>query len=80
MSQAAKLAIMMAPVSVCHQLSCTGSPSTSRPHTTASGLRGSPTDAMHRSALRSNERGRSVLPAAPKESMYTSVVTEPPGS
>jgi hypothetical protein len=34
-SMAAKFAIMMPPVSVCHQLSWNGSPSASRPQTTA---------------------------------------------
>ena len=53
MSMAAKLLIMMAPVSVCHQLSWTGSPRTSAPQATTTGLSGSPTLAMKRSADRS---------------------------
>ena len=48
MSNAGVLAIMMPPVSVCHQLSWIGSPSTRFPHQTASGLSGSPTLAMNR--------------------------------
>ncbi len=52
-SQARKLAIMMPPVSVCHQLSWIVRPSSCRPHTTASGLSGSPTLATKRSADRS---------------------------
>ena len=44
---------MIAPVSVCHQVSCTGRPKASSPHTTASGLSGSPTLTMWRSAVRS---------------------------
>ncbi len=48
MSKAAVLAIMMPPVSVCHQLSWIGSPRTSRPHHTASGFSGSPTLATNR--------------------------------
>ena len=51
---------MIPPVSVCHQLSWIGRPSVSFAQTTASGLSGSPTLAMNRSALRSNERGRSA--------------------
>jgi hypothetical protein len=50
MSKAAVLAIMMPPVSVCHQLSWMGRPSTSLPHQTASGFSGSPTLATKRSA------------------------------
>ena len=50
---AAKLAIMMPPVSVCHQLSWNGWPNASSPQTTASGLRGSPTLARKRSGWRS---------------------------
>ena len=49
-SIAAKLAIMIPPVSVCHQLSWIGRPNASMPHTTASGLSGSPTLATKRSA------------------------------
>ena len=52
-SIAAKLLIMIAPVSVCHQLSWMGRPSACWPQTTASGLSGSPTLAMNRSADRS---------------------------
>ena len=40
---------MMAPVSVCHQLSWNGRPNASTPQTTASGLSGSPTLARWRS-------------------------------
>ncbi len=50
---------MIPPVSVCHQLSWMGRPSTSSPHTTASGLSGSPTEAMKRSAERSCSAGSS---------------------
>ena len=50
MSIEAKLAIMMPPVSVCHQLSWKGSPNASTPQRTASGLSGSPTLARKRSA------------------------------
>ncbi len=49
MSKAGVLAIMMPPVSVCHQLSWMGRPSASWPQRTASGLSGSPTLAMKRS-------------------------------
>ena len=52
-SIAAKLAIMMPPVSVCHQLSWNGRPNACWPQTTASGFSGSPTLAMKRSADRS---------------------------
>ncbi len=52
-SQPAKLAIMIPPVSLCHQLSWIGWPSVSAPHTTASGLSGSPTLPTKRSELRS---------------------------
>ena len=45
--------IMIAPVSVCHQLSSTGLRNVSWPHTTASGFNGSPTLATCRSADRS---------------------------
>ena len=55
-SVAARLAIMIPPVSVCHQLSWIGSPSASWPHSTASGFSGSPTLAMKRSAERSRSR------------------------
>ena len=61
-SEATKLAIMMPPVSVCHQLSCTGRPQASWPQTTTSGLSGSPTLATNRSAERSWARATS-LPA-----------------
>ena len=44
---------MIPPVSVCHQLSWIGIPNASSPQTTTSGLSGSPTLAMNRSALRS---------------------------
>ena len=47
-------AIIIPPVSVCHQLSWTGRPRTSRPHTTASGLRGSPTLWINRRWVRLN--------------------------
>ena len=53
MSIEAKLAIMIPPVSVCHQLSWMGRPSAPTLHSTASGLSGSPTLAMKRSADRS---------------------------
>ncbi len=49
MSIAGVFAIMMPPVSVCHQLSWIGRPSTSLPHHTASALSGSPTLATNRS-------------------------------
>ena len=52
-SDTAKLAIMIPPVSVCHQLSWIGRPSASTPHSTASGLRGSPTLATNRNADKS---------------------------
>jgi len=45
----ARLAIMIPPVSVCHQLSWNGSPNASSPQTTASGFSGSPTLARKRS-------------------------------
>ena len=60
MSAPARLAIMIPPVSVCHQLSCAGRPRCSAVHTTASGLRGSPTLATKRSALRSRSWARSL--------------------
>ena len=60
MSRAAKLAIMIPPVSVCHQLSWKGSPKASWPHTTASGLSGSPTLARKRRARKSWARARAV--------------------
>ncbi len=47
-SMAAVLAIMIPPVSVCHQLSWMGIPNASIPHQTASGLSGSPTLATKR--------------------------------
>ena len=47
------LLIMIAPVSVCHQLSSTGRSKVSWPQTTASGFSGSPTLATCRSADRS---------------------------
>ena len=47
---AARLAIMIPPVSVCHQLSWIGRPSASAPQRTASGFSGSPTLATKRSA------------------------------
>ena len=53
MSIATVLAIMMPPVSVCHQLSWNGRPKASTPHTTPSGFNGSPTLAMKRSDDRS---------------------------
>ncbi len=59
-SVAAKLEIMMPPVSVCHQLSCTGWPNASWPQTTTSGLSGSPTLATKRRADRSWPRARSA--------------------
>ncbi|MNC49573.1 hypothetical protein D3C75_987620 [compost metagenome] len=49
-AMAAVLASMIPPVSVCHQLSWIGRPSTSLPHHTASGLSGSPTLATKRRA------------------------------
>jgi hypothetical protein len=52
MSMARVLAIMMPPVSVCHQLSWIGRPRPRAPDH-ASGLSGSPTLAMKRSAERS---------------------------
>ncbi len=61
-SVAAKLAIMIPPVSVCHQLSWNGSPSTSCPHTTPSGFSGSPTLARNRRLRKSNRR-TSAFPA-----------------
>ena len=48
MSIAARLAIMIPPVSVCHQLSWIGRPKASTPQRTASGFSGSPTLAMKR--------------------------------
>ena len=53
MSRPAKLAIMIPPVSVCHQLSWNGRPKASSPHSTPSGFSGSPTLAVKRSADRS---------------------------
>jgi hypothetical protein len=47
------LAIMMAPVSVCHQVSWIGCPRASIPQTTTSGFNGSPTLATWRSRDRS---------------------------
>ena len=58
MSAPARLAIMIPPVSVCHQLSWTGRPNASAPQTTASGLSGSPTLATNRSARQVVPRGR----------------------
>ena len=49
MVSAWKLAIMMPPVSVCHQLSWIGRPKASTPQTTPSGFNGSPTLATNRS-------------------------------
>ena len=63
MSQPARLAIMIAPVSVCHQLSWTGRPRTSRPHDTTSGLSGSPTLATNRSARQVARARRGPRPA-----------------
>ena len=54
------LAIMIAPVSVCHQLSWTVRPSACRPQTTTSGLSASPTLATCRRADRSNSPARSA--------------------
>jgi hypothetical protein len=54
------LAIMMPPVSVCHQLSWNGCPKTSSPQTTASGLSGSPTLAK-KAATRNRSLFGSVL-------------------
>ena len=51
---------MIPPVSVCHQLSWNGMPNASWLQTTASGLSGSPTLAMKRSALRSYLRTASL--------------------
>src|SRR5690242_12143557 len=54
--------IMMAPVSVCHQVSTIGQrlpPMCSRYHIQASGLIGSPTEPSSRSELRSNLAGMS---------------------
>ena len=51
---------MMPPVSVCHQLSWNGMPIASTPHSTASGLSGSPTDAAKRRFERSNVFGSST--------------------
>ncbi len=51
---AAKLAIMMPPVSVCHQLSWNGLPKVLLLHTTASGFSGSPTLARKHRLERSN--------------------------
>src|ERR1019366_8726635 len=56
----AKLAIMIPPVSVCHQLSWNGWPNACWPQTTASGLSGSPTLARNRSAERSKPRNASA--------------------
>ncbi len=55
--------IMIAPVSVCHQVSTMGQrspPMTSRYHIHASGLMGSPTDPSSRSEERSNSAGISL--------------------
>ena len=57
---AAKLAIMMPPVSVCHQLSWKGRPKACWLHTTASGLSGSPTLARKRNEPRSYLRATSA--------------------
>ena len=51
---------MIAPVSVCHQVSRTGLPKASWAHVTASALSGSPTLARCRSALRSKPRTTSA--------------------
>ena len=59
MSIAAKLATMMPPVSVCHQLSWNGRSNASTPQRTASGLSGSPTLARNRSAGSRRSRARS---------------------
>ena len=64
MSSAMTLAIMMAPVSVCHQLSWIGRPNASIPQRTASGLSGSPTLAMKRSAGSGWSTGRRRRPPA----------------
>ena len=50
MSMLAKFAIMMPPVSVCHQLSWNGTPSVSSPQSTPSASSGSPTLAAKRSS------------------------------
>ncbi len=50
---------MMPPVSDCHQLSWNGRPKARSPHQIASGLSGSPTLAMKRSADRSRPRSGS---------------------
>jgi hypothetical protein len=55
--------IMIAPVSVCHQVSTIGqrsAPMTSRYHIHASGLIGSPTEPSSRSEDRSNFAGMSL--------------------
>jgi hypothetical protein len=53
MSMAGVLAIMMPPVSDCHQLSWNGRPKTFCPQTTHSAFRGSPTLARKRKAPKS---------------------------
>ncbi len=57
---AAKFAIMMPPVSVCHQLSWKGRPNASSPKTTPDGLSGSPTLARKRRAGNSCSRTSST--------------------
>jgi hypothetical protein len=52
-AQPARLTIMIPPVSVCHQLSWTGTPSASWPHATTSALSGSATLATKRRCDRS---------------------------
>ena len=69
-SWSAVLAIMMPPVSVCHQLSWIGRPSVSTPHHTASGLSGSPTLAIKR---RSGKRLPSKRPGPAFISMRIAV-------
>ncbi len=59
-SSAGKFAIMIAPVSVCHQLSWKGSPNASSPQTTPSGFSGSPTLARKRRAGKSCARTSST--------------------
>ena len=59
-SRAGKLAIMIPPVSVCHQLSWKGRPKVSCPQMTASGLSGSPTLARKRRAGNLCVRARSA--------------------
>ena len=76
---------MIAPVSVCHQLSWIGRPSVSSPQSTASGFSGSPTLAMKRSArqvvvARSPAPGRRISIRTAVGAVYQTVTRSRRGS